>query len=1006
MNLPGNRERERLFALILTQHRRWGTLLVPYILEKHHGREYYLLAEALAPFPDGTTLSELDNEEREIVRLVNEYSDRHLYRLFSKHKNVKEFLGQVTDREFDRHIKPYIESRIHQSLHIALNEEIPVYIQKLKITTLHPEDRLTITPEEALPVFRFDRKSEGSSYSLTIEHNGKPVDLRKPSTEILSNKPCVIRSDQTLFFVSGIEGTKLRPFLERDSISIPGNTEEKYFSTFVLSVINSHRVTGTGFSLEEKTPSRQAFITLEITVGGHPAVILTFRYDERTVFSSDAMTHFTTFSNEEGTFIFRRKHRDPAWEKSCIEALHDAGLFTEDGITFMTPGDTRGSNNPLYDLIEVIAYNRLRLEKAGLTVRTGSLDRNYSLEPVALNMSHDLINDWFDLRAVVQIGSFTIPFTRLRRNILDGVREYTLPDGTVAILPEEWFSRYRGLFEMGRDRDESLMLHKQHFALVSDLISGDGCDSCISLEKLYFPDRITQLTPPAAITTELRPYQAEGLSWLHFLQTQNLGGCLADDMGLGKTLQALALLAWNKENRRHPVAEATIAAMRRDSQVSSTTPARTSRDDCSSSQPQQMTLFSDRDDADTSLVIVPASLCHNWYNEITKFCPSLTAVIHHGAGRQKSVSHFYGYDIIISSYHTVRQDIEILSAINFFYVILDESQHIKNPASNIYRSVMRLRSSHRMVLSGTPVENSLTDLWTQLSFVNPGLLGSLTFFRREFARPIEKSFEEEKETRLRKIIQPFIMRRTKEMVVTELPPVTEQVIHCDMSDEQAAIYEREKSAVRNSILENIESVGMEKSAIMVLQGLMRLRQIANHPILTDDSYSGGSGKYDTIIHNIESVVAEGHKILVFSSFVKHLELFPDWLTANGIGYAMLTGSTRNREGVIESFRKNDDIRVFLISLKAGGVGLNLTEADYVFILDPWWNPASEIQALSRAHRIGQEKRVFVSRYISEETIEEKILRLQERKSRLAGTFAGMDNPFEELDVKEMLEILN
>lgn len=979
MHQPGTRERERLFALILTQHRRWGTVLVPYMLEKQHDRDYYLAAEALSPFPDGTTLSGLDNEEREIVRLVIEYSDRHLSRLFSKHKSVKEFLEQVTDREFDRLIKPYIETRIHHCLHIALNEEIPVFLQKLRITTLHPEDRLTIAPEEAKPVFRFDRNSEGSSYSLTVEHNGSQIDLRRSSTEILSNKPCVIRSDLTLFFVSEIEGTKLRPFLERDEISIPGGAEEKYFSTFVLSVINSHKVTGSGFTLEEKTPARQAFITLERTVGGYPALILTFRYDDRTIFFSDELTHFTTFSNEQGKFIFRRKDRDLAWEKRSVEALNESGFFTEDWINFMTPGATRENNNSLYDLIEAIAYNRQRLEEAGLTVRTGSLDRNYSLEPVALNLSHELINDWFDLKAFLQIGSFTIPFTRLRRNILDGVREYTLPDGTVAILPEEWFARYRGLFEMGRDRDESIMLHKQHFALVSDVVSGDDCDPCTGLGRLIVPDQLPLLPAPKGITTELRPYQAEGLSWLHYLQTQNLGGCLADDMGLGKTLQALALLAWNKENRQRPVSEEDT---------------------------EPMTLFSERSSADTSLVIVPASLCHNWYNEIRKFFPSLKAVIHHGTGRQKSASHFYGYDIIISSYHTVRQDIEILSAINFFYVILDESQHIKNPTSNIYRSVMRLGSSHRLVLSGTPVENSLTDLWTQLSFVNPGLLGSLTFFRREFARPIEKNFEEEKENRLRKIIQPFIMRRTKEMVVTELPPVTEQVIHCDMSDEQAAIYEREKSAVRNSILENIESVGMEKSAIIVLQGLMRLRQIANHPILTDDTYSGGSGKYDTVIHNIESVIAEGHKILVFSSFVKHLQLFPDWLTSNGIGYAMLTGSTRNRQNVIESFRKDESIRVFLISLKAGGVGLNLTEADYVFILDPWWNPASEIQALSRAHRIGQEKRVFVSRYISEETIEEKILRLQERKSRLAGTYAGMHNPFEELDMKEMLEVMN
>jgi SNF2 family DNA or RNA helicase len=342
----------------------------------------------------------------------------------------------------------------------------------------------------------------------------------------------------------------------------------------------------------------------------------------------------------------------------------------------------------------------------------------------------------------------------------------------------------------------------------------------------------------------------------------------------------------------------------------------------------------------------------------------------------------------------------------FFYIVLDESQHIKNPSSNIYRAVMQLKGEHRLVLTGTPVENSLTDLWTQLSFVNPGLLGSLAFFKREFASPIEKNNEEDKEKRLRKIIQPFIMRRTKEMVVRELPPVTEQVVHCDMSEEQSAIYEREKSAVRNSILENIESVGVEKSAIIVLQGLMRLRQIANHPLLTDETYDGGSGKFDTVTRNIESVISEGHKILIFSSFVKHLELFPGWLTKNGIGYSMLTGSTQNREKVINRFRKDDTIKVFLISLKAGGVGLNLTEADYVFILDPWWNPASEIQALSRAHRIGQEKRVFVYRYISGDTIEEKIQHLQEKKSKLAETFVESSNPFGELDIRGMLEILN
>ena len=973
------RLRDKLFALILTQHRRWGPLLVPYILEKQQELSYYSMIEALSPFPDNTTLSGLDNEEREVVELLNEYSDRNLFKLFSKHRNVKEFTETVGEKEFETLIKPYIESRISQSLHIALKEEIPVYLQKTRISSLHPEDRLEIVPEVASPVFRFDRDASGSNYSLIIESGGKPLNLRDQPVEILSNKPCVIRSGSRVHFVSDIEGAKLKPFLTRSHITIPQATEEKYFSTFVLSVVNTHRVTGTGFVVESSEPVRTASLTVENGLRGFPVAILKLRYDERDIFYPDDLTHFTAFSNEGGIFIFRRKERDTLWEKRCIEVLEDSGLFSEDGIHFMTAGAGAEDENSIYDLIETVAVNRKKLADAGMIIRTGSLEVPYSLDPVEITLSHQIINDWFDLKAVVQIGTYRIPFTRLRRYILEGIREYPLPDGTVAILPEEWFTRYRGLFEMGKDREDSLLVHKQHFSLISEVITGDNCDICVKLGKLAVPEQLPVINAPAGLRAEMRPYQLEGLSWLHFLQTHNLGGCLADDMGLGKTLQTLALLMWNKEN------------------ITVTDEKETEG---------QMSLFGQERAGLTSLIVVPASLSHNWYNEIRKFCPSLKTKIHHGTGRQRSVSQFSGYDIVISSYHTVRQDIEFFTAMNFFYVVLDESQYIKNPSSNIYRAVSRLKSKHRLALTGTPVENSLTDLWTQLSFVNPGLLGSLIFFKREFARPIEKNYEEEKEKRLRKIIQPFIMRRTKEMVVKELPEVTEQIVYCDMSEEQAAIYEREKSAVRNSILENIEAVGIEKSAIMVLQGLMKLRQIANHPVLTDESYEGVSGKFETITRNIENVISEGHKILIFSSFVKHLDLFPWWLKSNSIGYAMLTGSTTDRERVINSFRNDDRIKVFLISLKAGGVGLNLTEADYVFILDPWWNPASEIQALSRAHRIGQEKRVFVYRYIAGETIEEKIQRLQEKKSKLAETFVDTNNPMSELDIKGILEILN
>ena len=407
----------------------------------------------------------------------------------------------------------------------------------------------------------------------------------------------------------------------------------------------------------------------------------------------------------------------------------------------------------------------------------------------------------------------------------------------------------------------------------------------------------------------------------------------------------------------------------------------------------------------TSLIVVPASLIYNWENEIKRFTPGLKVCCHRGNHRKKSASSFHGFDIILSSYHTVRQDVEFISAFHFHYVILDESQVIKNPASMVFKTVIRLKSDYKLVLTGTPVENSLTDLWTQLNFVNPGLLGSLSFFRREFAKPIEKNGDDDKELRLRKIIKPFLLRRTKEMVARDLPDVTEQTVFCDMTEEQAKLYEEEKSIVRNSILKNIETAGKEKSAIIVLQGLMKLRQLSNHPVMAYEDYKFGSGKFETVLHNMESVVSEGHKILVFSSFVKHLDLYAEVFRKNRTRFSILTGSSINREKIVNEFQLEPDNKIFLISLKAGGVGLNLTAADYVFILDPWWNPAAELQALSRAHRIGQDKSVFVYRYISSDSIEEKIVRLQEKKSKLADTFIHSNNPLKDIDLSQILDII-
>jgi SNF2 family DNA or RNA helicase len=966
----------KLFALILFQHRLWGSIILPYIIQKESNRGYYKLLECLSPFPNIDTLGTLSSEEREVIKIINEYTDRSLFKLFSKDKTVKEFLENITPEKLEKFIRPYIERRIYKCFSISRDENIPVYFQKTKAGTLHAEDLLYLSEEKAEPVFRFIRNEEQSTYNLSLESAGKLINLRESSIDIICMAPCLIRENHKILVVSDVDGSKLKPFLVKENILIPKKSEVKYFSSFVLNAINNFKVEGLGFEIIEITPEKEAVLELETGLKGTPVLVLKYNYQGNIIYSNEPSISFTTFEKEGDQFIFRKYYRDLEWEKQCRETLGGLGFFSEDDISFSAVSVDSMRKNDLYSTIETINKYYSEILNSGF-VLTSRLDLKYNLQHVSLEMSSQIINDWFDLRASVKIGEWEIPFSRFRKNILDGIREFKLPDESIFILPDTWFSKYKNIFEFGKSTDDSLKIHKQHFSLLSDTFSEEGQKGLERLEQLLVPDQIPVIQPPARFNCTMRQYQADGLNWLCFLQTSGLGGCLADDMGLGKTIQTIALLQHNRENLNPNKLPGNIP---------------------------ELSLFNEPVTL-TSLIIVPASLIYNWENEIRRFVPDMKVCSYKGNQRKKSTSYFQNFDIILSSYHTIRQDIELISSFSFHYIILDESQVIKNPASMLFRTVTRLKSEYKLVLTGTPIENSLTDLWTQLNFVNPGLLGDLAFFRREFAKPIEKLGDDEKEVKLRKIIQPFILRRSKEMVALDLPPVTDQTVYCDMTEEQYKVYDEEKSSVRNSILKSITSTGLEKSAIVVLQGLMKLRQLSNHPVMANEDYIFGSGKFETVLQDMESVIAEGHKILVFSSFVKHLDLYAEELRKKRIPFAMLTGASTNREKIVNSFQNDPSNKIFLISLKAGGVGLNLTAADYVFILDPWWNPASEMQALNRAHRIGQHKSVFVYRYITSNSIEEKIVRLQETKSKLADIFISSNNPLKDIDIKEILDII-
>jgi non-specific serine/threonine protein kinase len=398
----------------------------------------------------------------------------------------------------------------------------------------------------------------------------------------------------------------------------------------------------------------------------------------------------------------------------------------------------------------------------------------------------------------------------------------------------------------------------------------------------------------------------------------------------------------------------------------------------------------------------------NWENEIKKFTPSLTYHIHHGGDRVRTKDVIKSHNVIITTYGTLRSDIKMLLENEFDYVILDESQAIKNPASKVTRAAGLLRAKNRLCMSGTPLQNNTFDIFAQMNFLNPGMLGSLEFFRQEFAIPIDKFGEPDRKDHLRKLLFPFILRRTKEQVAKDLPEKTETILFCEMEDEQRKIYDAYRNDYRDKILGVIDSQGIQKSQLTILQGLMKLRQICDSPAILNESepYPNVSIKLEELGREISENMSN-HKALVFSQFLGMLALIRKRLDALDIKYEYFDGSTTaiDREKAIQNFQKQEECRVFLISLKAGGVGLNLTAADYVYIVDPWWNPAVEQQAIDRTHRIGQTKNIFAYRMICKDTIEDKILQLQDRKRSLARDLIADDDGFVKNLTKEDVEYL-
>ena len=575
--------------------------------------------------------------------------------------------------------------------------------------------------------------------------------------------------------------------------------------------------------------------------------------------------------------------------------------------------------------------------------------------------------DWFDAKVEMEFGNQRIGIAEIKRALASKQSFVQLGDGSLGILPEDWIKKYALLFKVGEGSTDKLRLSKYHMSVIDELYANRNEEELSfaldeKFERLREFKNIPQTTPPENLIPILRPYQTEGFQWLNYLNDVGWGGILADDMGLGKTVQALSMM-------QH---------------------------------------FKTQNGKLTALVVCPTTLIYNWQNEVKKFTPDLTYQIHHGNNRIRSVEALQNSNIVITTYGTLRSDINLMLKIPFDYVVLDESQAIKNPSSKVTKAATLLNATNKICMSGTPLQNNTFDIFAQMNFLNPGLLGNMEFFRNEFANPIDKFGEQEQKEHLKKLLLPFILRRTKEQVAKDLPEKTETILFCEMESEQRKIYDAYRNSYRDKIMGTIDNQGIDKSQLTILQGLMKLRQICDSPAILneEEKFPNVSIKLDEISRELAENIGN-HKALVFSQFLGMLGLIRKKLEELGIKYEYFDGSTssNDREKAIQSFQNDDEVRVFLISLKAGGVGLNLTAADYVYIVDPWWNPAVEQQAIDRTHRIGQTKNIFAYRMICIDTIEDKILQLQEKKRTLAKDLIGDDSNFVKALSKSDVEYL-
>ena len=802
-----------------------------------------------------------------------------------------------------------------------------------------------LSDETATPVFHVNTQKTKVEIACYVQVNGAEVPLQENEW----NSYMVFKYADTFYNWNRQEDImEIERFAQKEHLLIGDEDWPDYLKKVIIPLTKDYKVRFDANLVQEVKDGDPEVKVLLQEKGDYLLFVPVFSYKGfETRFNAKDI--ITLPVNDKVLEIHRNRQVELQFIKK-LESLHSNFIHPEGAATLALKGADVLKNNWFFLFVD--SMKEMNVPVVGFDVLK-NFRFNTARPSTEIHISSGM--DWFDAKVKVVFGGQQVSIDEIKRALVNKQQFVQLNDGTLGILPEGWLKKYSLLFRVGEGKNNSLRLSKYHLSVIDELYEErNEAEVLIELEEKYNRlrgfNRIKEIDPPPALAHILRPYQVAGYHWLNYLSEVGWGGILADDMGLGKTVQALSFLQF----------------------------------------------YRDTHESLKAIVVCPTTLMFNWENEIKKFTPDLTYYIHHGGDRGRNKEVFNAYNVIITTYGTLRSDIKLLTEMHFDYVILDESQAIKNPQSKVTRAAGLLVSKNRLCLSGTPLQNNTFDIYAQMNFLNPGMLGSVEYFRNEFATPIDKFGEQDRKEHLKKLLYPFILRRTKEQVAKDLPEKTETILFCEMQAEQREIYEAFRNDYRNKILGVINEQGIERSQLTILQGLMKLRQICDSPAIMNEpeKYPNHSIKLEEIAREITENISN-HKALVFSQFLGMLALIKDKLKTLEVPFEYFDGSTpaHEREKAINRFQSDDTCRAFLISLKAGGVGLNLTAADYVYIVDPWWNPAVEQQAIDRTHRIGQTKNIFAYRMICKDTIEDKILQLQEKKRSLARDLIADDNTF-------------